>query len=365
MRRLSAFLFLAAQCWSQSLNPTGSLAVHDPSEIIKEGSTYYLFYTGNLIPYKTSPNMIAWTAAGSALASRPSWHATSVPNNKSGDIWAPTISYRNGQYWMYYSVSSFGSQTSAIGLATRTSLATGSWQDQGVVITSPIAAAGNFNAIDPNIITDTLGNVWMAWGSFWNGIFITQLNPQTGKPPAALTSANTTNIAKRTNTANGIEGSFIIYARGYYHLFISWDKCCAGTSSTYNMRYGRSKSVTGPYVDKAGLDLATGGGGTLLSDGSGSPGGGQSVYQENGNFYLVYHVYDGKNTPASLQIRHLYFDSQAWPTLDPAQSVSIQTEKRLNRMAAPVWSDAFSIPWGTATRNALGRIKSEIPQVRK
>ena len=351
--------------WSQSLTPTGSLAVHDPSEIIKEGGTYYLFYTGNLIPYKTSTNMVSWTAAGSALASRPSWHATSVPNNRSGDIWAPTISYRNGTYWMYYSVSSFGSQTSAIGLATRTSLSSGTWMDQGVVITSPIAAAGNFNAIDPNIVTDTLGNVWMAWGSFWNGIFIIQLNPQTGKPLNSLTATNTTNIAKRTNTSNGIEGSFIIYVRGYFHLFTSWDKCCAGTGSTYNMRYGRSRNVTGPYVDKAGLNLATGGGGTLLSDGSGSPGGGQSIYQENGNFYLVYHVYDGKNSPASLQIRHLYFDSQAWPTLDSSQAVAIQPVKSHRQLVKAVWKNGVLIPWRNGNWNAVGRVTPEIPPSRK
>lgn len=294
---------------AQSLNPTGSINVHDPV-LIKEGNTYYLYHTGNRVAAKTSTNLVNWSNAGSALASVPSWHAATVPDNRSGDMWAPDISYRNGTYWLYYSVSSFGSQTSAIGVATRTSLAGGSWQDQGMVITSSTFPT-NENAIDPNIITDTQGNVWMNWGSWWNGIYMVQLNPQTGKPAAA---AQPIHIAGRNGS--GIEGPFIIYARGYYHLFTSWDRCCAGASSTYNMRYGRSASVTGPYVDKAGRQL-TSGGGTLLSDGSQYPGGHNSVLEENGNYYLVYHTYTPGNT---LQIRRLFFDSQAWPTLDASAS---------------------------------------------
>jgi arabinan endo-1,5-alpha-L-arabinosidase len=291
---------------AQSLNPTGSIGLaHDPV-LIKEADTYYLFHTGNRVQVKTSPNLVNWSNAGSALSAVPSWHASAVPDNKSGDLWAPDISHRNGTYWLYYSVSSFGEQVSAIGLATRASLASGSWEDQGMVINSSTFPVSD-NAIDPNIIVDTEGKVWMNWGSWWNGIHIVELNPQTGKPAAG---AQPIQIAGRGG--KGIEGSFIVHARGYYHLFTSWDRCCAGAASTYNMRYGRSLNVTGPYVDKAGQAL-TSGGGTLLADGSQHPGGHNSVFEENGNYYLVYHIY----TPGiNLQIRRLFFDSQGWPTLD-------------------------------------------------
>lgn len=299
--------------FAQSLNPTGSINAHDPV-LIKEGNTYYLYHTGTRVPTKTSPNLVNWSNAGSALASVPAWHASTVPDNRSGDLWAPDISYSNGTYWLYYSVSSLGSQTSAIGLATRSSLSSGSWQDQGMVITSSTYPADE-NAIDPNIIADTQGNVWMNWGSWWNGIHIVQLNPQTGKPAAGVQPVH---IAGRNGA--GIEGSFIIHARGHYHLFTSWDRCCAGANSTYNMRYGRSSNVTGPYVDKAGRPLASGGG-TLLSDGTPYPGGHNSVFEENGNYYLVYHSYTPGNT---LQIRRLFFDSQGWPTLDASSAAAIR-----------------------------------------
>ncbi|MEO6094903.1 MAG: arabinan endo-1,5-alpha-L-arabinosidase [Fibrobacteria bacterium] len=339
---------------AQSLNPTGSIGgTHDPV-MIREGNTYYLYHTGGRVPTKTSPNMIAWTSAGSALSSVPSWIASTVPNNRGGDMWAPDISHRNGNFWLYYSVSSFGSNSSAIGLATRTTLASGEWQDQGMVITSTTFPVSD-NAIDPNIIVDTEGKVWMCWGSFWNGIHIVQLNPETGKPVAG---AQATHIAGRGG--KGIEGPFIIHARGYYHLFTSWDKCCAGASSTYNMRYGRSLKAEGPYVDKAGVAL-TAGGGTLLSDGSQYPGGHNSVLEDNGKFFLIYHIY----TPGiNLQIRNLFFDSQGWPTLDASAS-GIETISPLPRSSASVGEFSplhdplgrrFSGPMDAGKKQAFGSI---------
>jgi arabinan endo-1,5-alpha-L-arabinosidase len=257
-------------------------------------------------------------------------------------MWAPDISFRNGKFWLYYAVSSSGSQSSAIGLATKASLASGAWEDQGMVITSK-AYGVNDNAIDPNAVTDVQGNPWLCWGSWWDGIFIVRLDPETGKP---LAGAAPTNLAKR---GGGIEGAFIVYARGYYHLFTSWDKCCAGTSSTYNMRYGRATAVIGPYVDKAGKDLASGGG-TLLSDGSDSPGGHNGIMVDNGNYYIVYHVYDGRNNPASLQIRHLFFDAQNWPTVEPAAAPVARPPNRARPDVPGIGTD-----WSAWFEMLLGR----------
>jgi beta-xylosidase len=100
------------------------------------------------------------------------------------------------------------------------------------------------------------------------------------------------------------------------------------------MRYGRSTGVTGPYVDKTGRSLATGGG-TLLSDGTGSPGGHNGIFQENGNYYIVYHLYT--TSGSNLQIRRLYFDAQNWPTLDSSQGVAIRPLQR-----TPAWGGNFA-----------------------
>lgn len=310
-----AGLAAAAAVFGQALNLTGNLGAHDPV-MIKEGNRYYIFHTANGIGVKTSPDMLAWTAAGSVFPSTfPSWFTQYVPAKTDRNLWAPDISFRNNRFWLYYSVSTDGQRTSAIGLATRASLASGSWEDKGLVLASP-SSAGTFNAIDPNLITDAQGNVWMNWGSWWDGIYISRINPETGKlqndPPGA---SNVVNLAKR---GGGIEGSFIVYARGYYHLFVSFGTCCQGAGSTYNMRFGRSASITGPYADKAGTAMLSGGG-TLLSDGSGQPGGHNAIFEENGNYFLVYHAYTPGNT---LRMRRLFFDAQGWPTLDPNQATT-------------------------------------------
>src|SRR5579875_236371 len=158
--------------------------VHDPS-IIREGSTYYVFSTdgpnqSGYIPIRCSTDKIAWSSCGYVFSSLPSWIATAVPG--ATNIWAPDISYFNGEYHLYYAVSTFGSNVSAIGLATNTTLNSSDpdyqWVDQGMILQS--TSTDNFNAIDPNILVDTDGSVWLTYGSFWSGIYQQQIDPATG-----------------------------------------------------------------------------------------------------------------------------------------------------------------------------------------
>lgn len=299
--------------------------MHDPV-MIKEGSTYYIYATTGAF---TSTDKLKWSRAGGFVPSQ-SWQSQQVPGHAG--YWAPDISYRDGKYWLYYSMSTFGSQRSAIGLATKTTLkGGGTFEDQGLVVKSP-ASDGNYNAIDPNAIEDGNGNVYLSWGSWWDGIFIRQLDPKTGK---FLDTASTINIATRVRTNMGIEGPFIIRTRGYFYLFVSWDKCCDGLQSTYNMRIGRSIKVTGPYLDMKGVDMLDGGG-TLLADGSQYAGGHNGVFEEDGRFYVVYHVY--KQQDSDLEIRDLYFDKDNWPTFDPNKSTD------LNPVAARSVKKKFLLP---------------------
>ena len=113
---------------------SGDLVVHDPV-IIREGDTYYVFSTvGRYVGIKTSKDLKTWKDAGSVFAEIPAWARQAVPGTEG--IWAPDISYVNGEYRLYYSVSTFGSNRSAIGLATSKTLdpkAKGyGWKDQGL-----------------------------------------------------------------------------------------------------------------------------------------------------------------------------------------------------------------------------------------
>jgi arabinan endo-1,5-alpha-L-arabinosidase len=288
----------------QALTLTGNLGTHDPSAIDSNGS-YYLFATG--LGAKTSTNVTNWAAAPAPFGT-PAWMTTSVPGVTN--LWAPDISYFGGQYHLYYAGSTFGSNRSCIGHATRAALDTGSWTDQGsATLCSNVNTTDNFNAIDPSVVLDDAGTPWMVFGSFWSGIKVIQLDQNGLRVGTTVTS-----IASRPNNGGALEGPFMVRRCGYYYLFTSWDTCCQGVNSTYNIRVGRSTSVTGPFADQAGTALLQGGG-TLIAQTGGSwvgPGG-QSVLMAGTKAYLVYHAYAASNGAATLRIADLVWDANGWP----------------------------------------------------
>lgn len=281
--------------------------LHDPT-MIKEGSSWYALGTGlteerGLRVLKSS-DAKNWTVQKSIFSTPLSWWSNYVPNYGQNQ-WAPDIQYYNGKYWLYYSVSSFGSNTSAIGLASSTSISSGSWKDEGLVIRS--TSSNNYNAIDPELTFDKDGNPWLAFGSFWSGIKLTKLDKSTMKPTGSLYS-----IAARPNNGGALEAPTLTYQNGYYYLMVSFDKCCDGVNSTYKIAYGRSKNITGPYLDKSGKSMLEGGG-TILDSGNDQwkgPGGQDIV---NGNI-LVRHAYDANdNGIPKLLINDLNWSS-GWPS---------------------------------------------------
>ena len=167
----------------------------------------------------------------------PAWTTNSVPGFR-GHIWAPDIVCLDGTYHLYYSVSTWGSQVSAMGLATSTDLATGHWIDRGKVIES--RSGDPYNRIDPSVLVEPDGRFWLAFGSYWNGIYLVQLDRATGQRIAL--DSPVTHLA--CNSA--IEAACLWRQGEFHYLFVNWGKCCRGIESTYNIRVGRAKSVTGP-----------------------------------------------------------------------------------------------------------------------
>jgi arabinan endo-1,5-alpha-L-arabinosidase len=285
-----------------------SIGIHDPS-LLKVGSTYYLFSTHGLIHARTSPDRENFSDDGYALTTLPTW--TSTYTGASGDLWAPDASAHNGVYWLYYAASTFGSTNSAIGLATSANGAPGTFDDSGAPVYTSTDCAGS-NAIDPTSVVDASGNAWLAFGSYSSGIQIVPVNNTTGIP----TGAACTQLAYHPS-GTGIEGAFIYPHGGYYYLFASIDTCCNGVTSTYRIIVGRSSSVTGPYTDRGGLTLTSGGGTIVLSaQGNVNGPGGESILTDTDGDILVYHYYDGNNNgyPA-LGINFLSWTSDGWPYL--------------------------------------------------
>ncbi|KAF9013408.1 secreted arabinase [Cyathus striatus] len=284
---------------------TGNTAVHDPTMCKDSSGKYFIFSTAVGIEIRTSTDRTAWTLVGKVWPNGASW-TDSYTGTSNGNLWAPDCYYANGQFWLYYAASSFGSQNSAIFLAKSTTGLPGSWSNEGLITST--SSSNNYNAIDPNLLVDN-GKWYLSLGSFWTGIKSMSLNPSTGK----LSSSTVTSLAQRTAGGGAIEASVIYKYGSYYYLFTSWDKCCAGTSSTYNIRVGRSTSPTSGYVDESGVALLSGGGTLVLSSHDSIIGpGGQDLMTDGDGPILIYHYYTSSGS--YLGINRLDFSS-GWPVV--------------------------------------------------
>lgn len=289
--------------------------VHDPSTIVKCEDEYWIFYTGRDVRSYRSKDLVKWEAGPVVFSNSPPWVAEAVPANRSGrDFWAPDVIQVGGRYLLYYSVSSFGKNTSAIGLVMNPTLHPDDpnykWTDQGIVIQS--SPRVDFNAIDPALFLDADGSLWMSFGSFWGGIKMIQLDPKTGKriapdsPVYALAHFDS------------IEAPFIYRHDRKYYLFVNWGFCCRGTNSTYEIRVGRSDKITGPYLDREGKDLLLGGGTQLLGTedifiGPGHAG----ILKENEKYWLGFHFYNAAQRGSSTYaIRPMRWGDDGWPVVE-------------------------------------------------
>ncbi len=304
---------------------TGSITpVHDPA-IAYDHGTFHLFSTGTWIDQYTSTDLVHWRDAGSVFPHLPQWVKPTIgwaPTN----LWAPDISYWDGRWHLYYTASEWRPGTlptrnSAIAFATNTTLDTHDrnykWVDHGPVLRSKGKFSADnrsgFNAIDPNVVLDEHNKPWLAWGSSYEGLFIQPLRAN----GTLDTSTKPVNIAHRDGLVNVIEGSTIVRHNKWWYLFASYDFCCQGIRSTYNVRVGRSLSLTGPYLDRSGHKMTEGGGTKILSSyGKVRGPGGQDIFEHKGKWFLVHHWYDATNkgTP-TLGIRPLRWTSDGWPTL--------------------------------------------------
>ena len=286
--------------------------VHDPAVAHHRGA-YYLFGTGPGIPAWRSTDRITWRRIGQVFPRNlPAWAPKTIPGTQFP--WAPDISFFNGRWHLYYSISTFGSKRSAIGFATGRTLGPRTkWTDRGVVVESNETT--DYNAIDPNVVRDDAGQPWLVFGSFNGGIRVVRLDAATGHVAAG---AAITPVASRLVPTWGVEAPFIVRRGAFFYMFVSFDNCCRGSQSTYHIRVGRSASIDGIYVDDAGMPMLLGGG-RLVLQGSGTrrgPGH-NAVLREGKTWRLFFHYYDAtaKGT-ARLGILPIEWTSDGWPVVN-------------------------------------------------
>ncbi len=262
----------------------------------------------------------------------PDWAKKRIPGSDS--VWAPDIQFHNGRFWLYYSISTMGSQRSAIGLVMNRTLNPSSpdyrWEDQGPVLES-FPDRQDFNAIDPALFVDADGSAWLFWGSYWTGIKAAEVNPETGKLKHDLSAVPPIAIARRADKGPpAIEGAYVVKRNSFYYLFVSWDFCCAREQSSYKIMVGRSRSPQGPYVDDQGVPLSEGGGRLLLMSTDRWRGPGHNSLLHTGDrTWLVYHVVDATAPEKGRQLQHRALDwKNGWPIARPPEELQKEPETR-------------------------------------
>ncbi|KAJ5749377.1 uncharacterized protein N7511_011073 [Penicillium nucicola] len=267
---------------------SGACNVHDPSLIQRSSDkTYFRFSTGNQISYAKSSSISGpWTTIGSMLPS-----GSSIDLDGNDDLWAPDAQIVNGAYYVYYSVSTFGSQNSAIGLATSATMESGSWTDHG---STGIASSSSkaYNAIDGNLFYDG-GTYYMNFGSFWHDIYQAPMNSA-----ATKVASSSYNVAYDSSGTHAVEGSYMYKYGSYYYLFYSAGICCGydtslpASGAEYKIKVCRSTSATGAFVDKSGTACTSGGGTVVLeSHGTVYGPGGQGVFTDPTYGPVLYYHY--------------------------------------------------------------------------
>ncbi|MFE9396575.1 arabinan endo-1,5-alpha-L-arabinosidase [Streptomyces flavidovirens] len=310
----AAFLLLAPSTATAADYPapqpvTGDTVIHDPTMIRLRDGSYVAYSTHGRLEARVSKDRKHWErAAADAFAEPPAWW---YEYNDTADPWAPEITYRAGRYWLYYAVSSWGSNHSAIGLATSASGRPGTWTDHGKVFASERGDA--WNAIDPYVVEDG-GRLWMAFGSYWTGIRMIKLDRRTGLADPSDTTVR--HLATRPDLPYAVEAPTLVKHGAYWYLFNSYDACCSGLTATYKIKVGRSTSIEGPYTDSSGKPMLEGGGDLVLATHGRYIGpGGQSVMRDRGRDVLVHHYYDGQDegTP-KLGLNTLTWEG-GWPVV--------------------------------------------------
>jgi arabinan endo-1,5-alpha-L-arabinosidase len=265
IRLLSGILLRAAPValllGSTLLALDGEPGMHDPSTVVVHDGKFYAYGTGNGLPISISDDGWTWRRAGTLMQALPGGRpGPDVLARGGNNTWAPDVIRSGDNYFVYYSAP--GTQPkAAIGLLVGRTLDPSSsdykWEDGGPVVWSD--GVEDSNAIDPGVFRDPTGSLWLTYGSYFGYIRLVELNPKTGK--RLYPDRKPVNIA-----ING-EASIMIVRDGWYYLLVTHGSCCAGANSSYNIRMGRAKKVTGPFIDNMGIDMLQGGGKLFLGSG--------------------------------------------------------------------------------------------------
>ncbi len=352
------------------------VTVHDPS-VIKVDDTYYVF--GSHLQSAKTKDLMQWEQISTApqrgnklVPDASKELGESLKWSKTTTFWAgDVIKLSDGRFYMYYCTCKGDSPRSYLGLAVSDDIE-GPYKDLGVILRSgmedepsddgtPYDATIHPNAVDPHTFFDKDGKLWMVYGSYSGGIFILEMNPETGFPYEGQ------GYGKKLLGGNHsrIEGAYILYNKetDYYYMFLSFGGL--GSHDGYNIRVIRSKTPDGPYYDAEGQDMIAckGKEGSFFDDrtieaygaklmgsyefiqsdgeperkstGYRSPGHNSAYYDaEKNEYYIFFHTrFDGRGGAFEVRTHQMFFNKDGWPVVVPhryaGEKLSKYTKKEI------------------------------------
>lgn len=336
------------------------VTVHDPS-VIKVDGTWYVF--GSHLAGAKTDDLMNWTLIDSDVKT----DNLIIPNPKeelkeafewakTETMWAPdVIQLADGKFYMYYCHCEGSSPLSAMGIAVSDNVE-GPYKNLGVILKSgqdadtPDEDGGIYdstiepNAVDPCVFFDAEGRLWMVYGSYSGGIYILELDAQTGFPLEK-------GYGKKLLGGNHlrIEAPYILYSpeTEYYYLFLSFGGLAS--DGGYNIRVCRSENPDGPYLDVEGQDMieCKGPVGSFFDDSTAgkygvklmgnfsfpyvegengkfrngyvSPGHNSATYdEETGEYFLFFHTrFEGKGEEHQVRVHQMFMNEDGWPVVSP------------------------------------------------
>lgn len=246
MKRRLFYTALLCTALHNASAQVGQPYIHDPSTIAECDGKYYTFGTG-------SGGLISadgWTWKGGAV--RPGGGA------------APDVMKIGDRYLVVYGATGGGLGGGHNGRILTIWNKTLDPQSPDFKYSDPIEVAASDglednDAIDPGLLLDpTTGRLWVSYGTYFGNIRLIELDPKTGE----RVKGN-----EPLNIAIDCEATDLLYRNGWYYLLGTHGTCCDGVNSTYNIVVGRSRSVTGPYIDNVGRDMFHGGGKMVIAAG--------------------------------------------------------------------------------------------------
>ena len=246
MKRRLFYTALLCTALHNASAQVGQPYIHDPSTIAECDGKYYTFGTG-------SGGLISadgWTWKGGAV--RPGGGA------------APDVMKIGNRYLVVYGATGGGLGGGHNGRILTMWNKTLDPQSPDFKYSDPIEVAASDglednDAIDPGLLLDpTTGRLWVSYGTYFGNIRLIELDPKTGE----RVKGN-----EPLDIAIDCEATDLLYRNGWYYLLGTHGTCCDGVNSTYNIVVGRSRSVTGPYIDNVGRDMFHGGGKMVIAAG--------------------------------------------------------------------------------------------------